>query len=174
MAIIVACVVLWQLADALQARRWRTVFLAGIGLPASLGVIALMLYATRTDQVKRQEGSTTRKYQVASIRVMNGSATMYADKNYYVTFSRGPVGKEGIPELVKVGDKITVTDRSLTVNHIFVTEILEDMSYSGKVFARNGEVRCVLVERPEDKPGVDDNYRNRQWINITDCKPLSP
>jgi hypothetical protein len=103
---------------------------------------------------------------------MNASATMYADRNYLVTSARGTVGSEGIPQVIKLGDKITVKDRSITVNHIFVTEIFEDMAWGGKTLGRRGDVHCLLVEKLEDNPSVDENAnRNRLWINITDCKP---
>lgn len=163
-------------ADAVETRRRGSALGVGIALPVSLGVIVLAFYLTRMNSREaQQENKRTQDYGVSSVRVMNGSATMYADTKYYVTFRRGQVGKDGIPELVKLGDVVRVKDRSLTVNHILVTEILEDMSYGGKIFARKGEIRCLLLQRLEDRPGDDDNSsRSRLWINITDCKPLSP
>lgn len=177
MAMIVAPgFLLSKLADTVQTKRWASALVAGIALPLSLAVIAWMFYVVRmSSKEQHQESKKTREYKVSSVRVMNGSATMYADTNYYVTFRRGPVGTEGIPAVVKLGDVIRVKDRSLTVNHILVTEILEDMSYGGKIFARKGDIRCLLIERLEDRPGDDDNSNcNRLWINITDCKPESP
>lgn len=115
----------------------------------------------------------TREYETSAVRVRNHSATMHAHKNYYVTLVSGPVGKEGIPEVIKLGDKITVKDRSLTVKHIFVTEILEDMKWAGKVLGRKGDVTCTIVERLQDLPHVDENqWRNRLWIHVTECEPL--
>jgi hypothetical protein len=54
-----------------------------------------------------------------------------------------------------------------------VTEILEDMRYGGKVFARKGDVTCTVVERIEDLPHVDERtWRDRLWIHVKDCEPL--
>ena len=169
-------------ADSAESARSGSAMGVGIALPVSLGLIILAFYLTRTTYITgvrpnrdaQPENKRSHEYKVSSARVMNGSATMYADTNYFVTFGRGAVGTDGIPELIKLGDRISVKDRSLTVNHILVTEILEDMSYGGKVFARKGEVRCLLMERLEDSPNFDENSnRSRLWINITDCKPLS-
>jgi hypothetical protein len=55
----------------------------------------------------------TREYKVLSVRVRNSSATMHYHKNYYVTLVSGSVGKEGIPEVIRVGDTIRVKDRSI-------------------------------------------------------------
>jgi len=164
---------LLKLADALENRQWRLAIGAGLVLPASLGVIALVAYlAYMSNQETDRESKKTREHKVSSIKVMNASATMYADRNYLVTSARGPVGSEGISQVIKLGDKITVKDRSITVNHIFVTEILEDMAWDGKTLGRRGDVHCLLVEKLEDNPSVDENAnRNRLWINITDCKP---
>ena len=107
-------------------------------------------------------GEKTREYEATAVRVRNNSATMYAHKNYYVTLVSGPVGKEGIPEAIKLDDRITVKGRSLTVKYIFVKEILEDMQWAGKFLARKGDVTCTIVERFQDLPHVDETqWRNR-------------
>ena len=118
-------------------------------------------------------GEKTREYEATAVRVRNNSATMYAHKNYYVTLVSGPVGKEGIPEAIKLDDRITVKGRSLTVKYIFVKEILEDMQWAGKFLARKGDVTCTIVERFQDLPHVDETqWRNRLWIHVTECEPL--
>lgn len=118
-------------------------------------------------------GEKTREYEATAVGVRNNSATMYAHKNYFVTLVSGPVGKEGIPEAIKLGDTITVKDRSLTVKFIFVKEILEDMQWAGKVLARKGDVTCTIVERFQDLPHIDENqWRDRLWIHVTECEPI--
>ena len=117
---------------------------------------------------------TVRYYKALSIKVKTNSATMRYHANYYVTMVSGVVGKEGIPKVISLGDKITVKDRSLTVNHIFVTEHLEDMKYAGEYLARKGQIKCVLVENERDLPHVDERVqRNRLWIHVKDCQPLA-
>lgn len=97
---------------------------------------------------------------------------MYADKNYLVTQSRGPVGSEGIPAEIRLGDVVQVKDKHINVKHIFWTRHLERAQYGKEILAEEGEVRCVLVETPEDLPYSDD-FRNRLWITVKQCEILT-
>lgn len=114
--------------------------------------------------------SKTTEYRATSIRVLNDSATMYEHKDYLVTTTSGPVGKEGIPEVINIGDVIRVEDEQLQANIILVTEYNTDMKYGGQILARKGDVSCLVVEREADIPS--DEERERLWINVVECLPL--
>jgi len=115
------------------------------------------------------QGLRTEKGKAGHIRVKNNSATMYADKNYIITQTRGPVGSEGIPTEIRIGDTVRVKDRVLKVQHIFWTRYLERAQWGREVLANAGDVQCVLVETPEDLPYGDED-RNRLWINVKQCE----
>ncbi len=51
----------------------------------------------------------------------------------WITTTSGPVGSEGIPDVIHYGDTITVEGKAVTANIIKVTEILEDMKYRGEI-----------------------------------------
>jgi hypothetical protein len=94
---------------------------------------------------------------------------MYADKNYFMTQSRGPVGREGIPAEIRTGDTIRVKDRVLNVNHIFWTRYLDRAQWGrdaidkafirgvldGAVFGLYGHGSPDLADYPKclSKPG---------------------
>lgn len=133
-------------------------------------LVALILVQGCTDKGDKQ-GLRTEKGKARNIRVKNDSATMYADKNYFVTKTRGPVGSEGIPAEIRTGDTIRVMDRVLNVTHIFWTRYLDRMQYGGEVLAEAGDVQCVLVETEEDLP-YSDEYRDRLWIVVKQCEVI--
>ena len=112
----------------------------------------------------------TREYKANSIQVLKNSATMRYQKDYFVTKVMGVVGKEGIPQIISLGDVIAVKDRTLTVNHIFVTECFVMMEWGGEVLCEKGQVQCLVVERPEDVPSDRDTHR--LWITVDHCRPL--
>ena len=109
--------------------------------------------------------------KAAHIHVKNDSASMYADKNYQVTQSRGAVGSEGIPAEIRIGDVVQVKDKRIKVKHIFWKRYLERAQYRNEVLAEVGDVQCVLVETPEDLP-YSDEFRNRLWITVKQCEVL--
>jgi hypothetical protein len=112
----------------------------------------------------------TREYHAESIRVLRGSAKMrYSDVGFFGT-KVGNVGSRGIPEVIHLGDIITVKDRTVEANIIEVTEHLRDMSYGGKLLAKKGDVTCLIVTRKEDFPR--DDVRDRVWIQVEHCRPL--
>jgi len=113
----------------------------------------------------------TKEYMVQEIRVLNSSAVMNEEKNLIVTRTTKSVGKEGIPSVIRIGDKIKVKGRELTAKFIYVTEALKTMKYGKMVLMKKGEVNCVIVESPENLP-YGDEWANRLWINVKDCKPI--
>lgn len=133
-------------------------------------LVALILVQGCTGKGDKQ-GLRTEKGKAGNIRVKNDSATMYADKNYFVTKTRGPVGSEGIPAEIRIGDTMRVKDRVLNVNHIFWTRYLDRMQYGGEVLAEAGDVQCVLVATEEDLP-YSDEYRDRLWIVVKQCEVI--
>lgn len=158
-----------SLRELLRLRNESTLHIM-IHRAARTGVAVLVILTTVTIGTAAEK---TREYKATAVRVKNNSATMYAHKNYYITLVSGPVGKEGIPEVIKLGDKIIVKDRSLTVKHIFVTEILEDMKWGGEVLGLKGDVTCTIVENLQDLPHVDEKqWRDRLWIHVTECEPF--
>lgn len=115
-------------------------------------------------------GENTREYRARAIKVLNNSATMRYQNDYFVTSTTGVVGNQGIPGIIRLGDNIEVGDQSISVKHIFVTQCLVQMEYAGEVFCERGQVSCVVVERLEDVPS--DNERDRLWITVEHCKPI--
>ena len=128
-------------------------------------LITTFLFIGQTNaQEKRRE------YRASAIEVLNDSAAMHYHKNYFITVISGTVGSEGIPSVIRVGDRITVKDRTLKANYILATECLERMEWGGEVHCEAGQVYCVVVERPEDIPSEIE--RNRQWIYVKHCRVL--
>jgi hypothetical protein len=111
------------------------------------------------------------KFQARTIEVMNDSAEMLYNKDYWITVVSGTVGKEGIPDVIHIGDRIAVEDRVLAVNHIFATKCLTRMEWGGQVLCEEGQTTCVAVERPEDVPS--DEERDRLWIYVRECNPVN-
>ena len=118
-------------------------------------------------------GSKSRSVMANQVRVLDDSATMLEDDVGFFTTTRGPVGSEGIPKVISKGDRITVEGKTVTANIIKVTYILEDMKYRQKVFARRGDVNCVVASSPQDLPSDSDDERDRLWIYIAKCRPIN-
>ena len=116
-------------------------------------------------------GLHTEEGKAGHIRVKNGSATMYAYKDYLITQEQRAVGSEGIPAEIRIGDVVAVKDQRIKVKHIFWTRYLERAQYGKEVLAEVGDVQCFLVETPEDLP-YSDEFRNRVWITIKQCEVL--
>ncbi|WP_370304038.1 hypothetical protein [Pseudooceanicola sp.] len=76
---------------------------------------------------------SAREYSASAVRVLDGSATMLEHDVGWITTTSGPVGSEGIPDVIHYGDTITVEGKAVTANIIKVTEILEDMKYRGEI-----------------------------------------
>ncbi len=115
-------------------------------------------------------GLSVEEGEAKKIIVKNHSATMYQHKNYYVTLSSGPIGSEGIPTAISIGDTVRVKDKQLTANHIFWTRYLERSEWLGKVLAEAGSVKCVIVQTLDNLPYKDeDKWKDRLWIHVSDC-----
>jgi len=111
------------------------------------------------------------EFNAKAILVLNNSATMYQHKNYFIMQTSGPVGKEGIPNLIRLGDVIEVKGKRIKVNFIFVTHYLTDLVSGKNVLARAGDIKCVIVEAQKDLP-YDEGNRDRLWINVEKCQPI--
>ena len=163
-------------ADEIEEKHYRGALWSGGAVFLSVAVVAIMLMlATVGNSQSKNDASDgrTRKYEATSIRVKGRSALMYQDKNYFITQTRGPVGSEGIPETIKVGDVVTVKDNTIQVQHIFVTEFYEDMKYGNEILAEKGDVHCIVVQSLDNLPYVDEHeFRDRLWINVEKCEPL--
>jgi hypothetical protein len=53
---------------------------------------------------------STRVENAEEIIVRNNFGTMHQHKNYFITVISGVVGKKGIPNRIKIGDRVTVED----------------------------------------------------------------
>ncbi len=166
--------VLLLLGDAIKQRQGKRALVAAlVGLPVTLGLVGLFGIAAMSMRAdKSASDKRTTEYKATSVRVLKGSAVMNEHRNYGITMTSGAVGSDGIPEVIKLGDVVTVKGRTIRVQHIFVTEIHEDMKWSGKMLAKKGDVHCVAVESEENLP-YGDEWRNRLWINILECEPLA-
>jgi hypothetical protein len=111
-----------------------------------------------------------RKSKAHAAKVLNQSATMYESRDYWVTQVTGPVGKAGIPEVIRLGDIVTVNGKSIKVNYIFVTHYLVEMKWGNEILARPGDVKCMIVQSEKDVP--DDEEINRRWISVDQCQPI--
>ena len=160
------------LADALRQRTRRAVLAGGAGLLIAGILFGVFVWAARRTHDGADADDRTREYKAAAVRVLNNSAMMYEHRNYFVTHTSGSVGKEGIPDQIKLGDSVTVKGKTIRVRHIFVTDILEDLKWGGKVLARKGDVRCMIVESEENLP-YGDEKRNRRWIHVDNCEVLA-
>jgi len=100
-----------------------------------VAIAALLLLVSLTPAHAQQK---TKEYRTDSIQVLKNSATMRFHADYWVTQVLGVVGDEGIPRTIELGDVITVEDRALIVNHIFVTECLVDLIWAGEVLCEKG------------------------------------
>jgi hypothetical protein len=169
-------IALLYLSNAVRQSGRRAVF-KGLGAvvvaSALFGLLMFLVNTTREESQasKKAEDNRTHEYKASSIRVLNDSATMREHRNYVVTQTSGPVGKEGIPDEIKVGDAVTVKGRTILVRHIFVTEVREDMKWGGKFLAKKGDVTCVLVESEDNLP-YGDAQRDRLWIHVEQCRPV--
>ena len=133
-------------------------------LAASAAVLPLATFA-RPATADQAELS-----RVSEIEVLNDSAVMYFHKYGVITSVTGPVGREGIPTRIRLGDVITVKDRTIQVGVIEVTAVLEDIVWQGELVARKGDVLCDIAESPDELPsGRKLSYL---WINVTECRPV--
>jgi len=110
------------------------------------------------------------EFEARSIRVLGNSAVMHSQQDYWVTSATGPIGSKGIPETIRLGDAITVNDRTVMAKHIYASRCNRRIEGAGKVLCEDGHTSCVVVEKPEDRPS--DQVRNRLWIHVKNCAPV--
>ncbi|MCH7499971.1 MAG: hypothetical protein IH886_08180 [Nitrospinae bacterium] len=113
----------------------------------------------------------TKEYKAQGIKVIGNSAKMHYHDKGIVFDSSGTVGSIGIPKVIKIGDVITVNDKTVQANHIFVTEYLKTMKWKGDVVFRKGQVSCVIVSDEQNLP-YGKITRDRLWINVTECQKM--
>lgn len=113
--------------------------------------------------------SATREYFTSGATVLNNSAIMHEHDAGWIFSTSSQVASEGIPDIIRAGDPITVNGKVVVANYIKATEILEDLTYQGDIIARAGDVTCVVASLKEDFPNAED--RDRLWIMIGDCRP---
>jgi hypothetical protein len=109
---------------------------------------------------------------VEKIEVIDDSATMYRHRNLIVTQSSGPVGKLGIPKLINKGDVIKVKDQNLQAKLIYAIIATKDLIHRGRILQKKGHTECLIVETVANLP-YGDEWANRLWIHISDCKVLN-
>ena len=69
------------------------------------------------------------------------------------------VGKDGIPDVVRRGDSVTVKGKTIVARYVFWSV---DIS---------GESACAIVESEDDALYVN-RQRGHLWIYVKDCEPL--
>ena len=94
-----------------------------------LFIVGFLLAGPRVVASEEQVQKSTAQ----AVRVLNQSATMYQSRDYLVTRVTGPVGKAGIPDVIRLGDTVTVKGKSIKVNYIFVTYYLGNLCTSASV-----------------------------------------
>lgn len=166
--------VLLMLADAIRQRSGRRVLAATVALPLAIGLVILLGVGVMVYRETRKtpvNDNRTTEYKATAVRVVNRSAVMHEHRTGILA-STGAVGQDGIPDVLKLGDVVTVKGRTVRIRHIFVTEIHEDLKWAGEVLARKGDVRCIAVES-EDQVPHNEQKRDRLWIYVPECQPLS-
>lgn len=113
----------------------------------------------------------TKEYNARRIQVIDGSARMrYSEVGFFGT-KVGDVGSKEIPEVINLGDHITIKGKTVQANIIKVTEHLRDMRWLGELLAKKGQVRCMVAATAEDFPDYGD-VRDRIWIDVDYCLAL--
>jgi hypothetical protein len=144
------------------------------GIFAAVAYLSMTVLAGAQGYEPKGRQESTNEYLASHVRVNANSATMFERRNYYVTLSSGPVGSEGIPAEIRLGDVIEVSGRKMRVGLLVVTEYLQNMEWNGQVLARKGQVACAAAENGDNLPWVDeDDWRDRLWVDVQDCTALS-
>lgn len=133
-------------------------------------LVAAITFALTLGSVEGLASKSVKEYSARSVKVLSNSAVMHYHKDYFITTVSGVVGSEGIPEVINVGDEITVKDQTMKANLIKVVKYLKDMVWQKHVFARKGDIICIIAETEKDFPWNDE--RDRVWINVEKCLPL--
>ena len=133
-------------------------------------LLVLSLAALGCGSGENREPSA-RTFEITEARVVGDSAEYrYVDEKLITKIS-GSEGSVGIPEVLRLGDRITVNARSLTINYLSATECLKQMKYGGEVFCDKGQVTCVAYESPGDNPSDESYSGSKEWIYVKHCAP---
>ena len=131
--------------------------------------IALFIFQSSLISTETFAGKYSRETKSNEVLILNNSAKMFQER-WKGTWITGPIGTEGIPKKIKIGDKISVENITITVRHIIVNHFIKDMpNWGGIKTPKKGDITCVLVETLDDV--LSDNNANRTWIYSTDCQP---
>jgi hypothetical protein len=159
-----------------EKQRGKALWSFGAVILSVAGVVLMVMLVVvgQDSEIRKANGNEqTREYRATSIRVKGKSATMYQHKNYLLTQGSGPVGSEGIPDTIQIGDMVTIGGNTIQVQHIIVTEFLSDMKYGGETLGMKGDIHCTIVQSLDSLPYVEEHkFRDRLWINVKDCDPL--
>jgi len=128
----------------------------GLGMKCKLfGIIVILIISWPLNS--SYADSDYKEYKVKRIRVINGSAVMNFQDKGLIFDTSGTIGSEGIPEIISIGDVITIKGKTVKVNHIIVTEWKDG-------------VYCTAINSIQDFP--NENLRDRLWIYIKKCDPI--
>jgi len=163
-------------AEEIEAKeRGKALRSLGAVLLSVVAIAVMVGLALRGNSESKQgEGNDRiKEYRASSIRVEGKSATMYQHKDYLLTTTSGAVGSAGIPEIIRLGDRVTVEGKVIQVQHIIVKEFLVDMKYGNEILGKKGDIHCTIVESLDNLPYVDEEkHGDRLWINVKNCVPL--
>lgn len=110
------------------------------------------------------------EFMAQSIRVLGDSGMMHRQRDYWITSVTWQIGSKGIPETINIGDVIGVSDQKIRANYIYASRCNRRIERAGNLLCRDGQIRCMVVERPEDRPS--DDVRNRLWVQVANCAPI--
>ena len=112
------------------------------------------------------------EYYAKSIKVISGARMRYSEVGFFGT-KVGDVGSKEIPEVINLGDHITINGKTVQANIIEVWEYLKDMRYGGKLLAKKGQVKCLIAATQENFPyGEGSGSRDKIWIDVDNCRVL--
>jgi hypothetical protein len=97
-------------------------------------------------------------------------ATLFKHESILLGLScrSGPVGELINLQRVSLGDTIRYGEYSFVVGIIEVTLFKKDVSWSGEVLGRKGEVNCVLAADKQSLPSDDDC--DALWVLARGCR----
>lgn len=167
-----------RLAKGLQEKKRGKILRSAAALLVSVTAVALIALLPVTPEGNNPqhagENGKAKEYRAQSIRVKDRSAAMYQYTDHSPTPFSGPVGNEGIPESIQIGDVITVNGHTIRAQHILVKKILSAIRYGNQILGKAGDTQCVITESPENLPSDDKSAaRDRLWIVVEKCDPIA-
>jgi hypothetical protein len=169
---------LLRLADAVknrrrQAREAGLVVLAFCVAGSFFALTVFDVLGARTPSADGPRDPRVRESQATAIRVRNNSATMVERGSTLGSKWTGPVKGGPLPEIIRIGDTITLSGKSIRVGVIEVSEYLVDMKWGGEVLAQAGDVRCVIAASEDSLPSRHEDHRPTLWVTVMECEPLA-